>query len=305
MATIDIYSDDTRCNKNTFRINVAVWGIPEVYALYKSEVQTIIDANLSILGKDFKGFHSYNLNDKNWTTVGKVYNQVLENFIRHVRLGDLHFLIRLESEDIYEANAGYLKNVAKINMEKRESDFGRIFKSLAKNDLPAFYHRADQLFIYLRYRDKFGNDGDEFRLYPDSIGKILRYDGIEFEVSGDIFKDYPLDFYDLIRIWGNSLAKTIKAEGWPTKDQQLVKFQPLKSTEDVIIQTCDIVANFFFNFLRFQVGIADPKVKLKSDAISKFIDFSEHSEAVKSSFSERHGEVICRAKKIKVCIEIV
>ncbi len=305
METIEIYSDDTKCNKNTFRINVVVWGTHDAFTEYKSQVQKLIDVNRVILGKDFKGFHSYNLNEKNWKTVGRVYQQVLESFIGYVRAGKLHFLINLESEDIYKANAGYLKNVAKENMEKRESDFGKIFKSLSELDLPAFYHRADQLFVFLRYRDKFGKDTDEFILHPDSSGKILRYDSIEVDVSGDIFKDYPIEFYEMIKVWGNSLAKIIKAEGWPSGGQRLVKFHPLKSSNDYMIQTCDIISNFFFNFLRFQAGVVDPKSKLKSDALSQLIDLSGHATTVKASFSQQDGEVVCNSKDLKVCIEIV
>ncbi|RPI04651.1 MAG: hypothetical protein EHM64_09260 [Ignavibacteriae bacterium] len=305
MATIEIYTDDTKCNRNTFRIIVVIWGEKENCDSYKKDIQYLVNANIKVLGKDFKGFHSYNLNEKNWKTVGKAYEQVLDYFIESVKNKKLHFFIRLESEDVYNANAGYLKNLAKVNLEKRESDFGKIFKKLSDKDLPAFYHRADQLFIFLRYRDKFGSSENNFILYPDSSGKILRYDGTTFEVSGDIFKEYPIEFYDLIKIWCNSLTKIIKAEEWPSGEQRLDKFCPLKSSGDYIIQTCDIISNFFFNFLRNQVGILDPKAVLKTNALCKIIDFSQHSGIIKSSFIKKEDEVICSVKGLKVYIDFV
>ena len=304
MAEIEIYSDETKCNKNTFKIYVMVWGEKLHCSSFKNDIINIIDDNRKILGKDFKNFHSYKLGIKNCNSTGPVYKQVLNLLKNSIVEKRLQMLLRIESTAMYERNAGYLKRVAEVNMKKRESEFGRIFKSLDDKDLPAFYHRADQLTIFLKYRDKFGLDNDKLYFFPDSVGKILRYEGLKFDVSGKENINHSFNFYDLIKIWGNSLCNIINKDGWPNGGQRLEKFQPLKSDDDYLIQTCDIISNFFFNYLRQQVGIQDEGSLFKADALNDILDLSPHKSQINLAFEKDGDEVVCVDPDLKVCIDV-
>jgi len=190
-------------------------------------------------------------------------------------------------------------------LENRESVIGKQFKSLADTDLPALYHRIDQLFIYLLYRDRMGDDGDQFEFYPDSSGKILNYSDKEFPVSGHLPIIVDLQFYELVRILGNSLAKSITLTGWPVKKQELIKFEPQKWSSNYITQTCDILANFFFNFLRFQVGLKDKKYQLKAEALSKHFLLKELLPGIKENFilDSETKDVTCINKELLITID--
>ncbi|MFX0195471.1 MAG: hypothetical protein ACFFCW_05045 [Candidatus Hodarchaeota archaeon] len=304
MNIFQIYSDSTKCNKNTFQIFVTIWGFPKNCLSYKNDIQGIVNKNAKILGRDFKGFHAYNINEKNWKTIGQVYLEVLNKLIEYMFSGSLNMLIILEAEEKYKNNAGFLKNLIRFQLENRESVIGKQFKSLKNEDLPAVYHRIDQLIIYLKYRDRFGDNGDKFEFYPDSEGKILNYSEKKFRVSGNLPIEYPLEFYRLIAILGNALSRVIKLEGWPVKKHRLIKFQPLKWTEDYLIQSCDIISNYFYNFLRYQVGISEKKYELKSGALMSHIGLDKHISKIKKSFENDSGEVICTDNQLKVSIDM-
>jgi hypothetical protein len=127
-------------------------------------------------------------------------------------------------------------------------------------------------------------------------------------VNGNVFKDYPLSFYDCVKVWGNSLTKVIPKllpnGGWPDIDQRLNEFQPIKSSTDYIIQTCDIISNFFFNFIRHTVGSDESSHRLKSEVIQSLIPLVGYSEKIKSSFIIKDKEVFCRNPELKSLIEI-
>lgn len=304
--TVQIYSDDTSCNERTFQIIASIWGTPENCKNYSQEVDTIIKGN-NKLGTDFKGLHSYKLNDKNWSTLGVKFEKVIEKLFEYVDNYKLDLKITLVSNYRFESNAGYLKNLIKAQLENRSSVIGKQFQSLEDKDLPALYHRIDQLFVYLLYRDRFGEEGDEFEFYPDSTGKILSYNEKKFPVSGNLPVEWPLKFYELVLVLGNSLAKVINLTGWPVKKQELIKFKPLKWTESYLIQSCDILANFTLNHLRFQVGLTDKKYKLKSEALLKHFLLDEHDEDIKKTFSINSSgdDVICTDQGLLVTIDAI
>ncbi|MFH0734893.1 MAG: hypothetical protein V1773_10735 [bacterium] len=309
MKKIELYLDETKGHQMSFRISVPIWGSSINCNAYKNEIKTIVDSS-TILGNDFKGFHAYNLSDSNWHTIGKVYISVINKFKEYVLDNKLNFMIRIEAKEVYEKNGGYLKAIAKKGLQERDSELGKIFTSLKDKDIPALYHRIDQLIIYLKYRDKFGGEDAEFDFYPDSEGKILKYENKQFTVQGNHFVDYPLDFYDIIKIWGNSLTKVILELipncNWPNINQKLNKFEPKKSTDDFIIQTCDIISNFFFCYINDVIGINNDKNKLKGKAINDLIPLSEFQNLIQDSFKKGlEDEVICTNQDLKALIEVV
>jgi len=222
---IQVYSDETFCNRKTFIIYAAIWGQLKDCLHYKEEIKRIVDDNRTILGKTFKGFHAYKLNEKNWPSLGSIYMETLQKLFSYLSSGKLNLLISLESMKKYEANAGFLKTQIKALLEDRKGVIGEIFKSLKDEDLPALYHRMDQLIVYLKYKDKMGDDGSIIEFYPDSSGKILSYEDKKFRVSGNLPFEYPLDFYELIRILGDVIARTLLPPDWSKKQQKLGKFQ--------------------------------------------------------------------------------
>lgn len=304
MKTIQIFTDDTRDDKQSFQIISSIWGMPEICKAYSEEVDNIIKSNTR-LGPDFKGLHSYNLSDGNWSTLGVTFEQVLNKLFEYVSLGKLNLQLTLVSRNRYDSNAGYLKNLIKVQLEDRTSVIGQQFSSLADTDLPALYHRIDQLFVYLLYRDKFGDNGDQFEFYPDSTGKILHYHDKEFPMTGNLEINWDFSFFELIKILGNSLAKVITLTGWPVKQHELIKFEPQKWSSSYLTQSCDILANFFFNYLRFNLGRTDKKYELKANALTKHFLLNDLLPEIKKSFTldTTINEIVCIDQSLLVTID--
>ncbi len=304
MKIIQIYTDDTRDDKQTFQVISSIWGEPENCIAYSNEVDAIIKSNAK-LGTEFKGLHSYNLSDSNWSTLGMTFEQVLNKLFEYVSIGKLNLQLTLVSRNRYDSNAGYLKNLIKVQLEDRSSVIGKQFASLAQTDLPALYHRIDQLFIYLLYRDKFGDNGDQFEFFPDSTGKILNYHDKVFPMSGNLPIIWDFSFFELIKILGNSLAKVITLTGWPIKQQELIKFEPQKWSANYLTQSCDILANFFFNYLLFNSGKPDKKYELKSSALTRHFLLDDLLPEIKKSFSldTTTNDIICVDQNLLVTID--
>ena len=304
MRTIQIYTDETKDDKQTFQVIATIWGLPKYCKYYCDEVDIIIKSNLR-LGKDFKGLHSYNLNVNNWSTLGITFEKVLDNLFEYAINGKLHLQLTLLGKGKYEANARYLKNLIKVQLENRNTIVGQQFKSLSDKDLPALYHRIDQLFVYLFYRDKFGEIGDQFEFYPDSNDKILNYSDKKFRMVGTLPIVRELSFFQLINIIGNTLATVIKNPGWPIKQQELVKFEPKKWSSNYIIQSCDILANFFFNYLRFNLGRTDRKYELKAHAFEKHFLLDELLPEIRKVFALETitNDVMCIDQNLFVTID--
>lgn len=305
MKKIQIFTDDTRDDKQTFQIISSIWGEPNNCVAYIDEVEAIIKNNKK-LGADFKGLHSYNLNDSNWTTLGTTFEDVLNKLFEYVASGKLNIQLTLVSKNKYDSNTGYLKNLIKVQLENRNSVIGKQFASLADTDLPALFHRIDQLFVYLFYRDKFGDNGDQFEFYPDSTGKILNYKEEEFPMSGNLQIIWDLKFFELIKILGNSLAKFITLTGWSVKQQELIKFEPKKWSENYLTQSCDILANFFFNYLRFNLGRTEKKYELKAKALTKHFLIDELLPEIKKAFTldKDTNDIICTDQNLLVTIDL-
>lgn len=299
MANIQLYSDDLYCNKRTFRVTSLIWGTPNHCEAFNQEVQTLVDSNRSILGKDFKEFHANKLNAKNWRKISPIYKEVLQKIMEYIRDGRFDSIIFVMSFKRYESNATFLKNLVKKWISDREGPIGKQFISLADEDLPPLYHSIDQLFPLLFYRDQIGKPGDNFELYPDSIGTILHYENIEFPLSGTLPVTMPISFYNIVKILGHSLIRVLPQanfEGWPISEQSLVKYEPLASNTNYLIQSCDILSNFLYNHLRFKSGLIMENSQLKSDLLTEFMDLA--SIAQENSFTSDGTDVLCTNEEL-------
>lgn len=301
---IKIYTDETRCNKNTFHIYAVVWGEETNCTTYCDDIAQLVVNNRSIVGRDFKEFHAHNLTATNWDTMGSVYLQVLRKLVEYIRAGRFGLLISIESIHKYIQNAGYLKNQLKQMIQNRQGQVGSLFKTLQPKDFPALYHRVDQLMIFFKYRHLFGDNSDFFVFHPDASGKILTYEDKKFPMSVATMS-YPLDFYQIVTATGNGLIKlTSKVPGWSKENQRIGEFCPVDSKNSFLVQSCDIVSNFYFNFLRHQVNIRKDVCKLKADALMRHIELEEHAGEILPFFGRSEDEVVCTDDDLKANIQL-
>jgi hypothetical protein len=305
MTKIQVYSDETKANNNSFLIYAMIYGAPDKMEEFNDELKTIIHPKES-KDKDFKGLHSHNLNESNWHTIGIKFESVLDALKKHILQGNINAKVCIIAAEKNKNNTGYLKDLIKKELLKDGSKIKEMFSSLSINDHPALYHRLDQLFLYFIYRDRLGPSGTYFELYPDSSGKILSYKEKEFNVTGSHNISADLKFYELVKVLGNTIAKVfskLKFPGWSHSDQEIEKIEPLKWSDSCIIQLCDILANFFYCYLRYNVGLTDKKYKLKSDALSTRFGFNDFLSKVKANFELRDGEVFCNDNSTLLTID--
>ena len=76
---IQVYSDETYCNASSFQIIASLFGSPKESQNYQNEVEALIQQH-PLVGNEFKGFHSNKLNENNWSTLGKVYLDLIDIF---------------------------------------------------------------------------------------------------------------------------------------------------------------------------------------------------------------------------------
>ncbi len=116
----------------------------------------------------------------------------------------------------------------------------------------------------------------------------------EFRATGTHHLSADLKFYELIRILGNTIAKVIglnEFKGWSKSNQELVKFESLKWSDSYIIQLCDVLANFFFNHIRYLAGKTEKKYELKSKALSTRINLEKLESRIKTGFEIKDGDI--------------
>lgn len=298
---VDIYLDETKGFNESFQIDTAIYGDSSNCESFKKAMNEIVQDNKSIL-KIFNGFHAHELNEKQWKTRGQVYIKVLRKLKEFIDEKKINVLIFIESKEKKANNAIVLKNEFKKGLVQKDSSLSKIYSHLEENDYRAIYERVDQLYIYLLHRDKFGENNEKFNFYPGSSGKILHYKDKSFPLKVSNCDTHPIRFFDIVKITANALSKTLSSlNGWSkSKEQKIINFEPLKDKDNYIIQCCDIVSNFFLNFLRIQLGIHDPIYQLKSDAFSDIfeIDLEKvHSNFKSKEFVDKEDkafkEVIC------------
>jgi len=292
---IQIYTDETKANDGSFIIYSMIYGKPEDISALNNDLINIIHPSGG-KDKDFKGLHSHNLNESNWKTFGKKFEDSLDKLVEYVKLKNVGIKICIIGAKKNENNAGFLKNMIKKELVKNGSKIKEMYKSLDKKDHPALYHRLDQLFLYFLYRDRMGGEGTEFEFYPDSSGKILSYKEQEFRATGTHHQSADLKFYEFVRILGNDIAKVIGLKGfggWSKSNQELIKYDSLKWSDSYIIQLCDILANFCFNHIRYIAGKSGKKYELKSKALADRIGLAELDSRIKVRFEIKDGDITC------------
>ncbi len=171
---IQIYTDETKANDGSFIIYSLIYGKIENISSLNDELKDIIHP-IGDKDKDFKGLHSHKLNDSNWRTIGKKFEDSLDKLFEYANQKKIGIKICIIGSQKNSNNAGFLKDLIKKELNKKDSKIKQMYNSLDNKDHPALYHRLDQLFLYFLYRDRMGSEGTEFEFYPDSSGKILLY----------------------------------------------------------------------------------------------------------------------------------
>lgn len=303
---INIYLDESKGFKETFQIYSVIYGSPNSCQDYINEIEEIVEKNRSILKNDFNGFHSSNFK-KNHT---KVYQEVLQKLSDFILDKKLCLLIYLESKEKKELNSNYIKEKLKKALEQEGTSLNSFFASLNQKDYKVIYNRMEQLYIYLLHRDKFGKEDESFQFFPDETGQIIQYKTKEFSLKIGAKETSPINFFDIITRLTNALSNILinsNLEGWPQKKgHKMVKFEPQDDKKNYIVQSCDIISNFFLNYLKSQVGIQDSKSILKNNLLGEFIDLNPEEIELhfKSQLFGDNTEIICINPEMKVSIII-
>ncbi len=296
MTRIQLYSDETKADNNSFLIYSMIYGTPEKIKELNDELGKVIHPTGSTI-TTFKGLHANRLNEKNWHTTGKIFEDALDVLKKHVLQNEVNVKLCVIASEKNKNNTGFLKELIKKELVKEGSKIKEMYSSLKIEDHPALYHRLDQLFLYFIYRDRLGPSGTYFELFPDSSGKILSYKEKEFFVTGSYNLSADLKFYELIKVLGNTIAKVVgklSFPGWSHSEQEIEKVEPLKWSDSYIIQLCDLLANFYYCMLRFNVGLTDKIYEYKSNALSQRLEFSDMADKIKEEFELKDGEVFCK-----------
>lgn len=292
---IQIYTDETKSNDGSFIIYSMIYGKPDDISSLNDELKKIIHPDRE-KDNDFKGLHSHKLNDSNWNTLSKKFESSLDKLLEFFKLSKIGIKLCIIGSKKNENNTEFLKDLLKKELDNKDSKVKKIFESLEKKDHPALYHRLDQLFLYFLYRDRLGGEGTEFEFYPDSSGKILSYKDKKFRATGSDNQSTDLQFFEFVRVLGNTFAKVIgamKFPGWSISKQELVKYDSLKWSDSYLIQLCDVLANFCFNHIRFLVGKTEKKYELKSNALTNRINLDNLNSKIKVGFQIKDGDVTC------------
>jgi hypothetical protein len=90
--------------------------------------------------------------------------------------------------------------------------------------------------------------------------------------------------------------------GWDPKpaNQKLVRFEPLKDEDSYLIQTADIVSNFFLNLIRSIVGDNSKTTQLKAKELLKLGVFTDILDEIKKNFKLQNGKCVCINDELKV-----
>jgi len=94
--------------------------------------------------------------------------------------------------------------------------------------------------------------------------------------------------------------------GWDPKpaNQKLVRFEPLKDEDSYLIQTADIVSNFFLNLIRSIVGDNSKTTQLKAKELLKLGVFTDILDEIKKNFKLQNGKCVCINDELKVSLHM-
>ncbi len=314
MERINIYSDDTFVDKKNFIISTFVWSDPSSCREYDKEIKKIIKnyKNKNVLDQNFRGFHAVKLNHSNWNRLSRPFEDVLSKFYNYIYLGHLSFFIYLESKKKYEINAMEIENLLREKLQDINHHIGETYQHIREPDLIPIYKSAFKMYHYFFHRGKFGDKNTEFEYYPDSSGKILEYKNRKFYVETPTGGQQSMGFIDLLSKLVNALAiafntpENLKHTGWDARpeNQILKRFEPMKDEDSSLIQTCDIISNFFLNLIKYLIGDRSRTVILKADLLSKINLFDLIVDDIKKNFEILNGKCVSSNDDLKVSVEM-
>lgn len=207
------------------------------------------------MNRSFKGFHASKLNHSNWNKLSKPYSEVLSKLHSYLKLNYLHLLIYVESKRKFEANPKLIEDLLKKHLLDRKSHLGVLFQHINEQDLIAIYKRAHKMYHYFLHRGKFGGQNTAFKYYPDASGKVMHYKTTKFPIQNPRKYIIFMELIEIISLLANTLAlainkpKFLSQIGWNPRpnNQKLERFEPMKDEDSFLIQTADIISNFFLN----------------------------------------------------------
>jgi len=314
MKRINIYSDDTIEENKNFIISTFLWGEPAACRDYEKSIKAIVEYNINrkILNKNFRGFHAKTLNHSNWTRLSRPYCEVLSKLYSYLKHKYLFLLIYLESKKKYESNSQIIENSLKEHLRNRKSHLGVLYQYIDDRDLKVIYKSAFKMYHYFLHRGKFGGPNTEFKYFPDASGKVLDYKNKKFFIEAPGKGQVYMDFIKIISLLVDTLAITINKPkflnqlDWKQRphNQRLDRFEPTKDEDSFLIQTTDIISNFFLNLIRYEVGYKSKTVELKAKELLKLNMFDNILDKIKMNFKLLNDKCVCNNDELKVSINI-
>lgn len=166
------------------------------------------------------------------------------------------------------------------------------------------------MYHYFLHRGKFGGSNTEFKYYPDASGKVLDYKTRKFFIEAPGKGQLFMDFIRIISLLANTLATTINKPkfldqfGWDPRpnNQKLERFEPMKDEDSFLIQTADIISNFFLNLIRFEVGYKSKTTEIKAKELLKLNIFGNILGEIKNNFKLVSDKCVCTNLELKVSV---
>lgn len=309
---INIYSDDTQEEKKNFIISTFIWGDPISCRDYEKSIKGIVEYNIknNILNRNFKGFHASKLNHSNWNTLSKPYSEVLNKLHSYLKHKDLYLLIYIESKKKYEANPKIIEDLLKKHLLNRKDPLGALFQHIDEQDLIVIYKRAHKMYHYFLHRGKFGGQNTAFKYYPDASGKVMHYKTKKFFIEVQEKYAILMGLIEVISLLANNIAlvinkpKNLSKLGWNPRpnNQKLERFEPMKDEDSFLIQTADIISNFFLNLIRFKVGDKSKTTEIKAKEILKLNIFGNILGEIKNNFKLVNNKCVCSNNELSVSV---
>ena len=306
---IILYSDDTFEQRKNFIITTFIWGDPSSCRDFENSIRKLVKNNKTNSNHNFKVFHAYKINKRNWHNFQPLLSKVLDKLKYYLDQQFLNMLIHIESRNKFNNNSKVIEKVLKELLLDRNSSLGNIFRYINHEDLIPLYKRSYKLYLYMYLRWKFGGPFTEFTYYPDSSGKILKYRNRKCFIN-DRKGPVLLPFFEIITKLFNMLAKAVNESddldkiGWrkAPPGQKLIKFEPKEDEQSFLIQTADIVSNLFLNLIKFKIGYKSDISSKKAKLLLKMRSFDTILNKIEENFILKNGVCHCINKNLRVTI---
>lgn len=306
MNKIHLYSDETKADSShDFNITTTICGEARHCILFAGQIGKIVEKHKPILGPKFDSFHARNLNARNWRRVSGPYIEVLDNLFHFLEVGYLRMIIFIESSHKRSSNSVFLEDILKKHLSDKDDIDGRMYKQISRKDLSAIYKNADKIYNYLRNRHRFGDENQLFEYFPDASGKILNYRNRKCSILPPSGLGVPIltDYYEVIALLANGLARVLAKSGWGTLDRQkMILFSPLDDKDSYLIQSADLVSNFMLSLIKYIAGASGPTIIKKAETLLRIKAFQENKAKMAEEFIRREGAVFCVKPDLEACL---